>query len=234
MEIKQRQERIGSLVADVVRRDAHAGDEFSMTVGNRLYSGKGAREAAAAALVQTVLAARNDPKLQVRGVFRGFAILSRGRAGAVVFGDDERLPELLVGGSNFYNAQLNAENPVGTMQSIEHTIRALDKNMLDEKERQASCEKMLADYQQQLGKVFEHEARLKEPLAKQAELNAALDLDKGERQIAPPAEINGESGSDDPAQEKTPDAAAPRPCYEARGAVNTTRRMMMTARMMRQ
>ena len=38
--------------ADMARRDAHAGEEFSMTVGDRTYSGKGAREAAAAALTQ--------------------------------------------------------------------------------------------------------------------------------------------------------------------------------------
>ena len=35
------------------------------------------------------------------------------------------------------------------------------------------------------GRPFEHEARLRELLARQAELNAALDLDKGERQVAP-------------------------------------------------
>jgi hypothetical protein len=47
---------------------------------------------------------------------------------------------------------------------------------------------MLADYRELMGKPFEHETRLKERLTRQADLNAALDLDKGERQIAPPAE----------------------------------------------
>ncbi len=36
-----------------------------------------------------------------------------------------------------------------------------------------------------LDRPFEHEARLKELLSKQAELNPALDLDKNERQVAP-------------------------------------------------
>jgi hypothetical protein len=44
---------------------------------------------------------------------------------------------------------------------------------------------MLAEYREQMDRVFEHEARLKELLARQAELNAVLDLDKNERQIAP-------------------------------------------------
>jgi len=55
---------------------------------------------------------------------------------------------------------------------------------------------MLGDFQEQLGKPFEYEARLKELLAKQAELNTALDLDKGERQVAP-EEAGDPEGSDD-------------------------------------
>ncbi len=44
-EIKERQERIERLSADIATRDAQAGEEFSMSVGNRVFSGKGAREA---------------------------------------------------------------------------------------------------------------------------------------------------------------------------------------------
>lgn len=58
-----------------------------------------------------------------------------------------------------FAAQLNAESPAGTMQSIEHALRALDKSAADERERAARCGK--ADYREQLGKPFEHEARLK-------------------------------------------------------------------------
>jgi hypothetical protein len=63
-----------------------------------------------------------------------------------------------------------------------------------------------------------HEARLRELLARQGELNAALDLDKGERQIAPPAA--GEEGvadieSEGPA-EPGPGAEDSRPNGEAR------------------
>ena len=61
----------------------------------------------------------------------------------------------------------------------------------EEIERQ---EKALTEYRQQLDRPFEHEQRLKELLLKQAQLNAALDLDKNERQVAP----------DDPQTEKEP------------------------------
>ena len=74
------------------------------------------------------------------------------------------------------------------MQSIEHTLRALDKLAEQEQERRTRLEKTLADYQAQANKPFDHEARMKELLARQAQLNAALDLDKNEKQVAPPAE----------------------------------------------
>jgi N12 class adenine-specific DNA methylase len=201
-EIRERQDKIERLAADIARRDANTGDEFSMTVGNRLYSGKGAREQAAEALTGAVLSWRDDQSLQVRGSIRGFEILSRGRGGARIVGsDDERLPELFIRGAATYPVQLNAENPVGTIQSIEHALRSLEKTSEQEQERAARAEKMLADYREQMGKPFEHEARLKDLLFRQAAVNAALDLDKGERQVAPGAEDNagpeGEAGAED-------------------------------------
>jgi len=196
-EIKQRSERLERFAADIERRDASRSEEFAMTVGGRSYSGKGAREAAAAALTQAVLAQRDDPALQVRGSFRGFEILSRGRPqGAVLVSDSENLPELLIRGSATFAAQINPDSPVGTVQSIEHALRALDKSLADERARLARAEKMLADFEEQLGRPFEQEARLKELVAKQAELNAALDLDKGEQQVAAPAEAEvGDEGA---------------------------------------
>ena len=51
--------------------------------------------------------------------------------------------------------------------------------------RSSVSEKTLADYQSQANKPYKHEAHLKELLVRQAQLNATLDLDKGEQQAAP-------------------------------------------------
>jgi hypothetical protein len=112
--------------------------------------------------------------------------------------------------AGIYKAQMNTENPVGTMQSIEHALRSLDNAAADERERTARAEKMLGDFQEQAGKPFEHEARLRELLARQAEVNAALDLDKGERQIAPPAgdEVGAENGGGAGGDERAADFGA--------------------------
>ncbi len=92
-------------------------------------------------------------------------------------------PDLFIRGKETYKANLNPENPLGTISSIEHTIRGLDRRAEDEQREIERQEKALADYRAQLGRPFEHEARLKDLLAKKARLNACLDLDKHEAQI---------------------------------------------------
>jgi hypothetical protein len=188
-----------------------------MSVGKRVYSGKGAREEGATALTLAILSWRDDQTLQVRGSFCGFEILSRGRGTTLLINsDEERLPELFIRGASIYKAQLNAENPIGTMQSIEHALRSLDKAATDERERAARAEKMLADFEEQAGRPYEHEVRLQELLVRQAQLNALLDLDKGERQVAPEAgaegsaEADGDTGADERAVGVTA-RAGPRP-----------------------
>ena len=178
--IRQSKETAERIAADIATRDANASDEFTMTVGNRTFSGKGAREEAAKALNEVILSWANDQTTEVRARFRGFEILSRGHA----LGRDND-PEVYVRGALTYRAQLNPENPLGTIQSIEHTIRSLDRREQEEREQIERQEKALTEYRQQLDRPFEHERRLKELLTQQAQLNAALDLDKNERQVAP-------------------------------------------------
>jgi hypothetical protein len=87
--------------ADILARDAHADEDFTMQVGNRVFSGKGAREEAGNALNAVVLSWRGDKTAQVRGHFKGFEILSRGSA----YKDGE--PDLFIRGEETYKANLN-------------------------------------------------------------------------------------------------------------------------------
>ena len=148
-----------------------------MTIGKREFSGKDARTNAGNALNIVCMSWKDDKSLQVRGHYKRFEILSRGSA----FKDGE--PDLFVRGKETYTANLNPENPLGTISSIEHVLRSLDRKAEEEQREVERQEKALADFKAQLGRPFEHEARLKELLRKQAELNALLDLDKHEAQV---------------------------------------------------
>ena len=153
------------------------GEDFTTRVGNRAYTGKGAREDAGDALNAVVLSWRDDTTVQIRGHFRGFDILSRG------CDHKESVPDLILRSQETYKANPNFDNPLGTISSIEHVLRNLDRRAEDEQREIERLEKALADYRVQLGRPFEHEARLKDLVAKQAQLNASLDLDKHEAQI---------------------------------------------------
>jgi N12 class adenine-specific DNA methylase len=124
---RQIMEQLARIEADITTRNANDSGEFSMKVGNRVFSGKGAREEAAKALTFAVLSWREDQTMQPRASFRGFEILSRGKVdGFGMVQQDERIPDLFVRGQATYSANLNAANPVGTVQSIEHALRNLD------------------------------------------------------------------------------------------------------------
>ncbi len=163
--------------ADIATRDAHAEDDFAMTVGKREFSGKGAREEAGNAINTVVMSWRDDKTLKVRGHYKGFEILSRGS------GYKDVKPDLFVRGIETYEANLNPDSPLGTISSIDHVLRVLDRKAEQEQQDIERQEKALADFKAQLNKPFEHEARLRELLMKQAQLNAALDLDKHESQV---------------------------------------------------
>ena len=184
-QITEAKQHLAVIEVDIATRNANEFDEFRMIVGNRVFSGKGAREEAAKALTFTVLSWRDDPTMQVRGAFRGFEILSKGRIGGFgLLQEDDRVPELYVRGRATYSANLNATNPIGTVQSIEHTLRNLDKLATEQQNHVARIKKQLADYQSQADRPFEHEERLKQLLARQSEINSLLDLDKGDQQGA--------------------------------------------------
>ena len=177
-QIAQARKLLTALHADIALRDASDG-EFSMKVGARVFSGKGAREDAGAALNELALSWRDDRALAIRGGFRGFEILSRGQ---------DPVPELFIRGKQIYKANLNPDNPLGTVASIEQVLRNLERHAEGQEREISRQEKALADYRGQLDRPFEHEARLRELLLRQAQLNEWLDLDKHESQIAPDAD----------------------------------------------
>ena len=108
------------------------------------------------------------------------------------------------------------------MQSIGHTLRALDRMAEKEQERAGHLQKTLADFQGQAGRPFEYEMRLRELIARQAELNEALDLDKGERQVVPASDGEAEAdGSQTAAARERSPGSTHRP---ERGGSYTARR----------
>ena len=70
-----------------------------------------------------------------------------------------------------------------TLSELETELRRLDRYAEETLADCARKEKALADYREQLGRPFEQEERLRELLAKQADINRSLDLDKSDTQV---------------------------------------------------
>jgi hypothetical protein len=70
-----------------------------MAVGQQVFSGNGAREEAAGALVLAMLSRDDDYTLRKHAAFKGLEILSRGQPAAPV-------PDLFIRGAGTYTARL--------------------------------------------------------------------------------------------------------------------------------
>ncbi len=180
--VERSKQMIEQIEADIALRERNDSESFSMTIGNRTFTGKGSREEAAKALTYLILTWKDDESRQVRAHFHGFDILSQGKRPS--FLESDPVPSLFLRGSGTYSASLNPANPVGTIQSIEYTLRSLERTAEREREQLHQLEANLAAFRCELAKPFEHEARLKELLVKQTELNDALDLHKNDVQAA--------------------------------------------------
>jgi len=164
------------LRADIQRRNRNGAGAFAMSVGGREHTGDMARKSAGEALVKAVTGSLwgSDRELHQVGSYKGFSLMA-GRNGT--------LPLLYLQGTHSYEVMLNTENPLGTILSIEAILRNLERHAQDGQADIARKEKALADYSAQLGRPFAHEARLRELLVKQADINRSLDLDKSDTQI---------------------------------------------------
>ncbi len=199
--IEKSREYSAGLLEDISTRDTNAGDEFTITVDGRVYSGKNAREEAGEALIKAILSSlwedKGEGELKERGFYKGFRIMSR------LSTSDGKTLYLYLRGKQTYEANLNTENALGTIASIEYTLRNLDRFAEQEQSECERMEKALGDYMEQLHRPFEHEERLGELIIQQQEINRSLDLDKGETQVVAETEQDKDPDSEHLAARRT-------------------------------
>jgi len=174
-------EHLAGLLADINRRDANQTEAFTITINNQVFSGKDAREKAGEALQKCITSSLWGvvaSELQHVGTYKGFEIaVAPNRLGR------DFIPELYLRGRHTYQVNLNPQNPLGTIYSIEAMLRSLEKDAEGVKATIEHREKELEDYNGQLNRPFEQEEKLRELVSKQQEMNSRLDLDKSETQV---------------------------------------------------
>ncbi len=178
--IEKSKEYQAGLLADIATRNQHDSPEFTMTVGEQVITGKGAREEAGEAISMAIMASvwedRSELSLKRIGRYKGFTIMSS------FAGREGETPKLFLRGKQTYEVRFNPESALGTIASIEYALRHLDRDLEEERAACERKEKELADYREQLGRKWEHEDQFQAMREKQKEINQQLDLGKGDRQ----------------------------------------------------
>ena len=78
--------------------------------------------------------------------------------------------------------------PTGFVKVLENALKRMEEELQKEHERLARAEKRMADLQSEIAKPFEKAARLQWLQQRQKEIEAALDLSKGEMTAVEEAE----------------------------------------------
>lgn len=177
--IEKLRQRIEAIEADIADRVDVRGQRFSMVIDGQRY---GDRTDAGNALVRYYV----DAKARTRKIGNW-----KTSAGGIVVGQFAgfdlavSIPTASADGPSFLLKKRRAyvahhsDNPMGMVRVIENVANALEGRLAEVHEDLARAEKRLADILAELSKPFDKEERLTQLLVRQREINASLDLDKG-------------------------------------------------------
>lgn len=197
--IRLNEELLRKVESDLAIRDRV---EPGFVVGGKSYTGEGSRKKAAEAIHDTLEMHRNDPSL-LRGnpqfaparvgTYRGIAIEALYPYPATMKNEDgsPALPQVQLHGAATYEAHTNQDTPLGTVASLENAARNMDTRVAALTDKIEKDRKTLADTKAILGQKFPKLERLKELLARQAELAKQLQTTADDPQ-AEGAVVSGE------------------------------------------
>lgn len=177
--IEKFRQRIEAIDADIADRVDVRGQRFCMVIDGQRYVD---RTEAGNALVRYYV----DAKARTRKIGNW-----KTSTGEIVVGQFAgfdlavSIPTAAADGPSFLLKKRRAyvahhsDNPIGMVRVIENVANALEGRLAEVHEDLARAEKRLADILAELAKPFDKEDRLTQLLVRQREINASLDLDKG-------------------------------------------------------
>jgi hypothetical protein len=168
-QIQTIRKRIAAIEADIAARQDISGKHFVIEIEGKRYTD---RSEVGKAILLAVHGVRYGSK-RVIGKIAGFQVVVNA-ASTLEFG--KRL--MIIGGSEYEAGK--AETPTGFVKVLENALNRMEEVLADEREYLARVEKRLADIQAEIAKPFDKEERLAWLRQRQKEIDAALDLSKGD------------------------------------------------------
>lgn len=177
--IKRIKDRIAAIEADIAARRDVSGNRFLMEVEGKRYTD---RAEAGNALMHAAHGVRYGSE-RVIGSIAGFRVAVKA-AEIREFG--KRL--VILGGIEYEVGK--AETPIGFVKVLENALNRMEQELEEEREYLTRTEKRMADIEAEIAKPFDKAERLAWLQQRQKEIDAALDLSKGEMQAAEEAEVS--------------------------------------------
>jgi hypothetical protein len=161
--------RIAAIDADISIRQDVSGNRFAIEIEGKRYTD---RTEAGKGLLHAVHGVRYGSE-RVIGKLAGFRIAVKA-ANLREFGK----MLVIVGGIEYEAGK--AETPIGFVKVLENTLNRMEQMLEEEREYLTRTEKRMADIQTELAKPFDKADRLAWLQQRQKEIDAALDLSKGD------------------------------------------------------
>lgn len=174
--IAAHKENIAKAQIDLKTIEDHKDDGYK--IGERNFTGDDARKEAAAALHAALDSWKQDVVPQLVGSYRGLEIWTRNPYAGI---RDGNFPDITLRGKMSYQANSNADNPAGTLSSIEATVRnqvGPPKWMLAELPELEAKEKQLKGM---ADRPWKDEKRYQDLVKRKIEIDAALDESEAEK-----------------------------------------------------
>lgn len=169
------EKRIANLEIDLTARQPIKGDDFLIKIGTQTYH---QREIAGEALNRLYDKHRWDSKSTKIGSFAGFSLELW----------PHRVREVVICGKNDYASNIS-DSPIGSISSLEHTIRSLDDRRKTYRESFINTQNRITELGLHADKPFEHGDKLNHLTRRQQEIFQALDLTKNQASHSLAAEV---------------------------------------------
>ncbi len=169
--IQQSKQRLEGLIKDISKRDMNKHEAFQITINGKYFD---EREKAGTYLQVLLSKAEPDKEMHV-GTFNGFDLMILKNN---FFGQHK----ILLHGQQKYEVEFG-DSPHGNMVRLENLMEGLVKRLEKTESQIEEYERDLAQSKEEWEKPFMYEEELNQKLSRQFELNAELDMDKGDEGI---------------------------------------------------
>lgn len=186
--IAENERKIQGLTSDIELRNQHRTDTFGIKVGDRFFDN---REDAGKRIHLIAKSLDISDEAQKIGEFNGFELMIEKKK---VW--DKLNYRIALHGSLKYSVEMS-DNASGVTTQLDNIVKGFEDKLKEEKASLEENQKNMELAKQEYEKPFSHEAILKEKLARQAELNAELDLDKEDNSVVEDENGLSQAGTSD-------------------------------------